>query len=63
MGIAFGIKQLIRTYLLLLNQKETNMKLTRNKYKIADIVVVVLAWGIALALVYNTFLKFKRLLH
>jgi uncharacterized membrane protein YukC len=63
MGTAFGIKQLIRTYLLLLNQKETYMKLTRNKYKIADFIVVVLAWVIALALVYNTFLKFKRLLH
>jgi DNA-binding transcriptional regulator of glucitol operon len=39
------------------------MKLTKNKEKIADIVVVVAAWAIALALVYITILKFKRLLH
>jgi len=39
------------------------MKLTKTKEKIADIIVVVAAWAIALSLVYIAILKFKRLLH
>jgi hypothetical protein len=39
------------------------MKQTKTKEKIADVVVVVAAWAIVLALVYITILKFKTLLH
>jgi hypothetical protein len=39
------------------------MKLIKTKERIADIVVVIAAWAIALALVYIAILKFKRLLH
>jgi len=39
------------------------MKLIKTKERIADIVVVIAAWAIALALVYIAILKFKRLIH